>query len=203
MPMRLPLFPLPIVVLPGEPVPLHIFEPRYKTMLGHVRQGDEQGSPLPFAITFQSGAGVATIACSVRLHRVLEEYEDGRLDILTVGDRRVKIAEVFSDQPYFEAAVEWFGDDDERSDEALQERALALATKLAELQVGKPVFIEARGDAQLSFRLALLIDLAPEERQLLLQAQSENLRLSMIAQHMAELIADFDAEGEAQLGPVN
>lgn len=203
MSMRLPLFPLPIVVLPGEPVPLHIFEQRYKTMLGRVREGDEQGSPLPFAITFQSGAGVATIACSVRLHRVLEEYEDGRLDILTVGDRRVKISEVFSDEPYFEAAVEWFGDEDERQDVALQERALALATKLAELQVGKPVFIEAKGEEYLSYRLALLIDLAPEERQLLLQAQSENLRLEMIAGHITELIADFGADTEGQLGPVN
>lgn len=195
MPTRLPLFPLPIVVLPGEPVPLHIFEERYKAMLGRVRRGDAEGRPLPFAITFQSGDGVAVIACAVRLQRVLEEYDDGRLDILTVGEERVRIGEVFDDQPYFEAVVEPLADEDEVLDEALGERLLALTTKLAELQVGRPVFVPADGESPLSFRVAQLVDMAPEERQLLLQATSENRRRAILADHIAELVADFAADG--------
>lgn len=195
MSTRLPLFPLPIVVLPGEPVPLHIFEERYKAMLGRVRQGDAAGRPLPFAITYHSGDSVAVVACTVRLQRVLEEYGDGRLDILAVGDRRVRIDEVFDDQPYFEAAVEPFEDEDEVLDAALGERLLALASKLAELQSGTPVFVAAEGRAPLSFRVALLVDMAAEERQLLLQTTSENLRRRILADHLAELVADFAAEG--------
>ncbi|MCU0293458.1 MAG: LON peptidase substrate-binding domain-containing protein [Thermoanaerobaculaceae bacterium] len=195
MSTRLPLFPLPIVVLPGEAVPLHIFEERYKAMLGRVRQGDAGGRPLPFAITYHSGDSVAVIACTVRLQRVLEEYGDGRLDILTVGDRRVQIHEVLDDEPYFEAVVEPFVDQDEVLDPALGERLLALTTKLAELQVGRPVFVPAEGEAPLSFRVAPLVDMAPEERQLLLQTTSENLRRTMLADHIAELVADFAADG--------
>lgn len=195
MSTRLPLFPLPIVVLPGEVVPLHIFEERYKAMLGRVRQGDGEGRPLPFAITYHSGDNVAVVACTVRLQRVLEEYGDGRLDILTVGDQRVQIHKVFDDQPYFEAVVEPFVDEDEVLDAALGERLLALTTKLAELQSGTPVFVAAEGRAPLSFRVALLVDMAAEERQLLLQTTSENLRRRILADHLAELVADFAAEG--------
>ncbi|MGV8039746.1 MAG: LON peptidase substrate-binding domain-containing protein [Thermoanaerobaculaceae bacterium] len=193
MPTRLPLFPLPIVVLPGEAVPLHIFEERYRAMLGRVRQGDAEGRPLPFAITYHSGDNVAVVACTVRLQRVLEEYGDGRLDILTVGEQRVQIHEVLDDLPYFEAVVEPFADEDEVLDAALGERLLALTTKLAELQVGKPVFVPPQGEAPLSFRVALLVDMAPEERQLLLQTTSENLRRTILADHIAELVADFAA----------
>ena len=193
MSTRLPLFPLPIVVFPGEAVPLHIFEERYRTMLGRVRQGDADGRPLPFAIAYHWRDNVAVIACTVRLHRVLEEYGDGRLDILTIGDERVQIHEVLDEQPYFEAIVEPFVDEDEVLDATLGERLLALTTKLAELQVGKPVFVSAEGAAPLSFRAALLVDIAPEERQLLLQATSENLRRRILADHIAELVADFAA----------
>ncbi|HPC84745.1 MAG TPA: LON peptidase substrate-binding domain-containing protein [Thermoanaerobaculaceae bacterium] len=193
--MRLPLFPLPIAVLPGEVVPLHIFEERYKAMLGRVRQGGADGRPLPFAIAYHSGEAVAVIACKMRLQRVLEEYGDGRMDVLTVGEERVQIHEVFDDLPYFEAVVEPFMDEDEVLDTALGERLLALATRLGELQTGKPVFVPAAGEAPLSFRVALLIDMAPEERQLLLQTTSENLRRTILADHIAGLVTDFAAEG--------
>ena len=77
---QFPLFPLGLVLLPGEVVPLHIFEDRYKLMIGECLEGESE-----FGIVWLSDDGLKEVGCSARIARVLERFEDGRLNILVEG----------------------------------------------------------------------------------------------------------------------
>jgi Lon protease-like protein len=82
----LPLFPLQVVLLPGTQLPLHIFEDRYKQMIGEVLR-----DKLEFGVVLASEKGLVNTGCTASVDRVLKEYADGRLDILTRGRRRFEI----------------------------------------------------------------------------------------------------------------
>ncbi|NBB91099.1 MAG: ATP-dependent protease La domain-containing protein [Spirochaetes bacterium] len=102
---RIPIFPLGVVLLPRMPLPLHIFEERYKEMIA--RCIDES---VPFGMVYASGSKLQSSGCTARVERVLEEYDDGRSDILTFGERRFHIERVFEERSYMEAEVSYFDD---------------------------------------------------------------------------------------------
>ena len=102
---RIPLFPLGVVLLPRMPLPLHIFEERYKEMIA--RCIDER---IPFGVVYVSGSKLHSSGCTARVERVIEEYDDGRSDILTLGERRFSIDRMYEDQAYAEADVSFFDD---------------------------------------------------------------------------------------------
>jgi len=101
-PTRIPLFPLSLVLFPGQAVPLHIFEPRYRVM---TRQCIETRSP--FGIVFVHAGNVAQTGCSALILKTLKEYDDGRSDILTLGQKVFHLIRTHNDQAYFEADVEF------------------------------------------------------------------------------------------------
>ena len=103
---RIPLFPLGVVLLPRMPLPLHIFEERYKEMIA--RCIDEN---IPFGVVYASGSRLQSSGCTARVERVIEEYDDGRSDILTLGERRFHIDEMLEKRSYMEADVSYFEDD--------------------------------------------------------------------------------------------
>src|SRR5580658_2096192 len=103
---RIPLFPLDIVLFPGQAVPLHIFEPRYRQMTRHCL--DEQS---PFGIVCASGATLAQTGCSAMIVKILKEYEDGRSDILTAGQNAFLLVRTHDEKPYPEADVEYLEED--------------------------------------------------------------------------------------------
>src|SRR5919205_3815503 len=103
-----PLFPLGIVALPTEVVPLHIFEARYKTMIAECL---ESGSE--FGIVWLSDEGLRPIGCACEISEVLERMEDGRMNILTRGTRPFRIVARQDDQPFPSATVEFLEDRDE------------------------------------------------------------------------------------------
>ena len=192
----IPLFPLSIVVFPGQAVPLHIFEPRYKAMIGRCRRAAAAGQQLPFGISFGQDAALRRdIGCGVILQKVLNEYEDGRMDIITVGAERYRLKEVFDDQPYPTAAVEFFTDEPETPDLPLlrhvQEQYGRLS-ELVELETGSRLEVPAPNTA---FQLAVAVGLDPQIRQTLLESISENERIGLLAAYFAELIG---AQSERQ-----
>src|SRR4029079_13027058 len=103
----LPLFPLQVVLLPGSQLPLHIFEDRYKEMIGEVLRGK-----LEFGVVLASEKGIVNTGCTATIDRVLREYPDGRLDILTRGPRRLEILVVHDERAFLRGAVEFFDDED-------------------------------------------------------------------------------------------
>lgn len=107
MPGLLPLFPLQIVALPGTPVPLHIFEERYRIMVGECeRTGSE------FGIVLAKDGGIVNAGCTVIVESVLERYPDGRFDILARGQRRFIVKSIDQRLDWLRGEVEFFEDDD-------------------------------------------------------------------------------------------
>jgi Lon protease-like protein len=103
---RIPLFPLGLVLLPGMALPLHIFEERYKLMISECLAAET-----PFGIVFFDGHSIRSVGCMARVYRVLHRYEDGRMDILTRGERRFFIHEIIEEKPYMEAQAVFFDDE--------------------------------------------------------------------------------------------
>ena len=98
---RFPLFPLGLVLLPSEVVPLHIFEDRYKEMIGRCLEDDEE-----FGVVWLSDGGLRDIGCSATITEVLEEMDDGRLNILVRGSTPFRLLRRIEDLPYPAGDVE-------------------------------------------------------------------------------------------------
>jgi Lon protease-like protein len=194
----IPLFPLPIVALPGETVPLHIFEERYKAMIADCRAAGGGGTPQPFGISLVEDEAVRDAGCLVRLAGVLREYPDGRLDIVTVGTQRYRTLEVLAGRAYARARVEDLVDDGEVAESALGERAKALFTKFAELATGRPDAGELPAGVPTSFGVAGRLDLEVRFKQELLELTNETVRLQRLAGHLEGAIAELLARQTAR-----
>lgn len=167
----LPLFPLPLVLFPRTPLPLHIFEERYKEMIGEAIAGESE-----FGIVLAREGGVLNMGCTASVTEVVERYPDGRLDILTRGRRRFEVLELVEGKSYLQAEVRFF-DDDEFSPTPIELKQKALegysfARRATQQDETEPSW----DDPQLSFQLAqILNDL--DFRQQLLAMRSEKDRM--------------------------
>jgi len=102
---RIPVFPLEVVLFPGELLPLHIFEPRYKEMIGECHEGKR-----PFAIVLAADDGLAEVACTAEILQIDKTYPNGEMDIVTMGRRVCRILEVIEERSFYEANVEFLED---------------------------------------------------------------------------------------------
>lgn len=177
----LPLFPLQLVLLPNTALPLHIFEERYKEMIGEVlRTGSE------FGVVQAGEKGIVNTGCTAILERVIEKYTDGRMDILTIGRRRFEILTLDDEKSYLRGRVEFFDDEDlEPAPLEAREKAIAgfmLVKQAAELQIlGEP----SVDDPNLSFQLGQIVsDLS--FRQVLLSTRSERERIQQLTSFLPQ-----------------
>jgi Lon protease-like protein len=169
-----PLFPLGIVALPSEAVPLHIFEPRYRTM---VTQCLESGSE--FGIVWAADDGLRQIGCACEIAEVLERHEDGRMDILTRGTRPFRLIEAHENLPYPAGTVEWLEDRAEPPDDATAQAAHEVyATLVQEATDAEPQ--RDRVAAMSAYAMAATVDFGLEAKQGLLGLRSENARLRLV-----------------------
>ncbi len=180
------LFPLGIVLLPGEVVPLHIFEERYKLLVNERRGGGDE-----FGVVFAEEDGVREIGCTATVVEVLEEFEDGHMNILVEGRRRFRLLDLVQpDDPETEyvRGVALFVDDDAvDAPPSLQRRALeAFRRMLVLLEVESPR--EPGGRGPLSYRIAAAVDFGTALKQELLESLSETARLETLAAVMETLL---------------
>jgi Lon protease-like protein len=119
--MRIPLFPLHTVLFPGTALPLHIFEERYREMIGECIARDQ-----PFGVVRSEGDTLAIIGCTARVSRVVERYPDGRMDILCEGVQRFEIEALDESRKFLQADVLFFDDEGERSTRPQREECAAL-----------------------------------------------------------------------------
>ncbi|WP_455383353.1 LON peptidase substrate-binding domain-containing protein [Salinispira pacifica] len=174
---RIPLFPLEVVLMPGTPLPLHIFEERYRKMIRRCRETDEE-----FGVVTLSNRTMSSAGCTARITDVLKEYDDGRLDIMTQGKRRFFVAELHEELPYLEGTVHYFADDPVPVDGAIEaemERGIELFKKvstLADVPLD-PEFLYKLSAEELSFVLAGTSATGLEERRKLLELRSTQERL--------------------------
>lgn len=180
---HLPLFPLSLVLLPGEPVPLHIFEPRYKEMTRVCL--DEQR---PFGIVRASPDGTAEIGCAARIVRVVTRYPDGRLDLVAAGESRFRVVRLHRDRPFLTAEAEVVEDVPGDAPATDRERVVARHMKLLEL-AGETVHPDAyAAGPEVSFVVGRRAGLDLDGRQRLIEMTSEAERLAFLAGHLEGLL---------------
>lgn len=184
MPSRLiPLFPLQVVVFPRTPLPLHIFEERYKQMVGNaIRENTE------FGMVLAKGEGIVNAGCTVSVEKVVHMHPDGRLDILTRGQRRFEIQSLDEEKDYLQAQVNFFDDDDFSAvPPELREQAIAHFLALRKVSGSQAAEEPNLEDPQLSFQLAQAL---PDLDFLngLLRHRSETERLKQLNQYLAEYV---------------
>jgi ATP-dependent Lon protease len=180
----IPIFPLSLVLLPSTPLPLHIFEERYKEMVGLVMA--EHGE---FGVVLVKEEGIVNIGCSATIENVLQRYADGRLDILAMGRRRFVIQSIDDEKDYLRASVQFFNDEDADVVPApLRLDAIAEYEKLRAISQGSVAAEPRLDDPQLSFQLGQFID-DLDHRQALLAMRSETERLEFLIRALPEYIA--------------
>ena len=172
----LPIFELPLVLLPGERIPLHIFEERYKRMIGHALDEDE-----PFGVVLHDDEGARSVGCTARVEEVLERFDDGRLNIVVTGEAPFKVLDRFEAPGYPAGEVELIPPDEIV---ALDEDAAAAAreafAELAERAMGeRPEAAELEGAS--SYAIASRVELPVETKQRLLEMRDEDERMELLA----------------------
>jgi Lon protease-like protein len=178
---RFPLFPLDLVLLPQELVPLHIFEERYKLMIGECLDEERE-----FGILWLSDDGLKEIGCSARISRVLERFDDGRLNILIEGAEPFRLLRRIEDLPYPAGDIELLGDADTGDAGSAERARKRYADLVEEVTDTRPEEDElARLDA---YGMAATLDVAHEAKQQLLELRSERGRLRRLDSLFAEAL---------------
>jgi ATP-dependent Lon protease len=186
----LPLFPLQLVVFPGSAIPLHIFEDRYKEMVG-----EAEAAGTEFGIVLAKDGGIMNAGCTVLVESVLKRYPDGRFDVLTRGQRRFVIQALNQDKEYLRGEVEFYNDEDaESAPPELRKQALLALERMRDALAS---VVEAPGESDappnpdhpfLSFQLAEAVD-DLDFRNMLQRSRSESERLRVFAGFTEEYIA--------------
>ena len=169
-----PLFPLGIVALPGELIPLHIFEDRYKTMMNECLQEEKE-----FGIVWLSDDGLRDNGCACAIDRVLERTEDGRLDLLTRGTRPFRVIQRQSHLAYPAGVIEFLEDREESINADLAENAHEAYADLVRRATDRDPEAAELADMD-AYGMAATVDFGPNAKQGLLDLRSENARLRLV-----------------------
>ncbi|MBV9607961.1 MAG: LON peptidase substrate-binding domain-containing protein [Acidobacteria bacterium] len=182
MGVLVPLFPLDLVLFPGTPLPLHVFEPRYKEMIS-----DCLREKSVFGIVRSKEGGIAEIGCTAEIMEVTKRYDDGRLDIVVEGKRRFEVVEVNEERSFLQGEVMYFDDEPGAASREKQKRALELFTNIIEV-VGAEAEPPEADDPLLSFQLVAPLPLDLDFKQTLLGMRSEAERISAITEYYEALL---------------
>ena len=178
--MELGLFPLGIVLLPTEQVPLHIFEERYKELISECLEDDQE-----FGLVFADGDGVREIGTRAAVIDVLARLDDGRMNVVIEGRDRFRLLELTEGRSFHTGNIEPLVDADDPADGESVAHALELFNRLKEL-TGSEVDVPVAESTQLSYELAARVELAPEAKQALLQEVSERVRVEQVGELLTE-----------------
>jgi Lon protease-like protein len=181
----LPLFPLEIVVFPGAPLPLHIFEPRYKEMIGECLSQNRA-----FGMVRAKENAISAIGCSASIIEVVKKYEDGRLDIAAEGVQRFEIIQVNQERSFLQAEVAFFDDEPSTISKDAADTVIQLHEQLFAV-MGQSVEVE-RDAAYLSFRLAQDLPVDLDFKQTLLEMKSEAERVELLTEYYQATIPKIE-----------
>ena len=190
----LPIFPLELVLLPGVPLPLHIFEPRYKEMIAECLEQKK-----PFGVVRASSDGVADIGCTAEIMSVTKKYDDGRMDILTRGVERFEVIQVNEDREFLQAEISVVEDEDEpgKPAEQMVTQAVRLHAEIAKLAGTEPSGPDEHA-RNLSFLLAGSLPLDLDFKQSLLSTLSEAKRLEAVVGYLEAILPGLRRASKAR-----
>jgi ATP-dependent Lon protease len=178
----IPLFPLNVVLFPGEQLPLHIFEPRYRRMVRNCLEAKS-----PFGMLLALPDGIVRVGCSAEILKVTKRYDDGRMDILTVGRRPYRILDLFSDDPLLEGRVDYLEDENSLLDPQKQKELMNLYEVChALLFSGMPKGLQESPSNLLSFVIASALPVDLSWKQQILELRSEAERQDRLLGYLRE-----------------
>ena len=180
--MELGLFPLGVVLLPTERLPLHIFEERYKELIDECLETDGE-----FGLVYADDDGLRDLGTRARVVEVLTRFEDGRLNILVEGGDRFRLTELTDGRSFNTGLVAPIDDGDEPAEQPAVDEALRLFGALREVTESDVDVPD--GDApQLSFALAAKVELPPDDKLALLAETSERVRMEQVQELLANAL---------------
>jgi len=188
----LPIFPLELVLLPGVPLPLHIFEPRYKEMIAECLAQKK-----PFGVVRASSDGVADIGCTAEIVSVTKKYDDGRMDILTRGVERFEVIQVNEDRSFLQAEISVVEDEPGRPATEMVTQAVRLHAEIAKLAGAEPSGPDEHA-GNLSFLLAGSLPLDLDFKQNLLSTLSEAKRLEAVVGYLEAILPGLRRASKAR-----
>jgi Lon protease-like protein len=187
-----PLFPLALVALPHELIPLHIFEERYRIMFSELLEHEGE-----FGIVWTTDSGARLVGCACEIEQVLERMEDGRLNVLTRGTRPFRIVERQPDMPYPAATVEFLHDKRERTDDAAADAARSAYAELVVEATDNEPDPEELGSKS-AYEMAATVDFGLDAKQGLLDLRSENARMRLVTRLFKAALKRLDFVERAQ-----
>jgi Lon protease-like protein len=188
----LPIFPLELVLFPGAPLPLHIFELRYREMITECMEQKK-----PFGLVRARENAVAEVGCTAVVINISKQYEDGRMDIDTRGKQRFSIVELNHDRPFLQAEVTWFDDDEPAlPSQAEAETAIELHEQFLEV-LGQSAEVD-RENLPLSFELARELPVDLDFKQTILEMKSEAERIETLVEYYRATIPRLEKNMRAR-----
>jgi Lon protease-like protein len=182
----LPLFPLNVVLLPGTPLPLHIFEPRYKELISECLQGQK-----PFGVLRAKDEGIAEIGCTAEIVSVIKKYPDGRMDIVTEGRERFEVMQINQERSFLQAEILYLQDEAVRPSSEEIADALKLHGEIMTLAGAEPEKQSEIDSSRLSFHLAGSLPLDLDFKQSLLGMKSEAERVQAIISYFGSILPNL------------
>jgi len=181
------------------PLPLHIFEDRYKEMMGDIIPVDGE-----FGVVLAKDDGIVNIGCTATVVNVMHKYPDGRMDLVAAGQRRFTIESLDEEKSYLRGRVSYFDDEDVRVVPVdLRRRASATFRRLMSIEHPSITAETSGGSSRLSFQIGQLInDL--DKRQTVLSLRSEVERLEYLVKIVPEYLLQREQIALAKrVGPQN
>lgn len=178
----LPLFPLDLVLFPGTNLPLHIFEPRYKEMIGECLS-----NKAPFGVVRAAEQGIAEIGCTAEILEVTKSYPDGRLDIMTRGLERFEVLQLDRERTFLRGEVLMVPDEPGDATDPEKERALHAHKEILSLAGTSPDAFSS-DQRSLSFQLAASLPLDLDFKQKFLSILSERERIRELATYLEKIL---------------
>lgn len=188
-----PLFPLGMVALPTESVPLHVFEERFRIMIEECLEGESE-----FGIVWLSDEELKPVGCACEIERVLNREDDGRFTIVVRGTRAFRLLERQEDLPYPAGIVEFLSEQEEPSDEDLAHEARELYADLVEAATDRTLSEEELAILS-AYSMAATVDFGTDAKQELLELRSENARLRLLTLLFRAAIKQVELSERAQV----
>lgn len=181
--MLLPIFPLDLVLLPSVPLPLHIFEPRYKEMIKECLDQKR-----PFGIVRAKDEAFVNTGCTAEVINVLKSYADGRMNILVEGQKRFEVLQVNQERSFLQAEVFYLEDESDPPGGAEIDKAVRLHGEIMQLAGARSEESEKTNTSQLSYRLAGSLPFDPDFQQALLEMNSEAQRIRAVVSFFERIL---------------
>lgn len=179
--------------MPGAPLPLHIFEERYKQMINECLENGTE-----FGMVLSDESGTREVGCTAKIVELIERYEDGRMNILVEGSRRFRLNNILTGAPYYMGEIEYIEDEPEQEDVTeLAEECVGLLERVVQAATEGSVGIEIKPPYRnLSFAIAGRIEFELDARQQILELPTEKERLEKVRDLLSTAAVRMERERE-------